>query len=252
MGRTELLEKLANELGGARGAAGLNAALEKIAAFLGFRYYSLGHHRRRGLHNAVRFSNYPVPFSEGFLSDSNLSEDPVICACEKVVTAFLWSDICRIVNTTEAQRLIIARASAAGLASGLTIPMHVPGEYAGSCSFADPQQRCIPIETLAFGHYLGSLAFENIRRLASSARLGLIDRGDRYGSFLSARQRECVALAAKGKTDIEAGQLLGISHETVHRHMEMAKRNYGVSTRTQLVVGALFDCQLTFQDALSP
>jgi len=39
-------------------------------------------------------------------------------------------------------------------------------------------------------------------------------------------------LAAQGKSDTDAGVLLGISNQTVHQHIETAKRRYGVATRT--------------------
>ncbi|WP_363212617.1 hypothetical protein [Phenylobacterium sp.] len=44
---------------------------------------------------------------------------------------------------------------------------------------------------------------------------------------------------------------MGISHETVHQHIESAKQRYQVSTRTQLVVRALFDSQITFADVIA-
>jgi LuxR family quorum-sensing system transcriptional regulator CciR len=36
----------------------------------------------------------------------------------------------------------------------------------------------------------------------------------------------------------------------VHQHLEAAKRRYDVASRTQLVVRALFDSQITFADVL--
>jgi LuxR family quorum-sensing system transcriptional regulator CciR len=43
-------------------------------------------------------------------------------------------------------------------------------------------------------------------------------------------------------------RVLGISDQTVHQHLEDAKRKYEVTTRTQLVVRALFDSQVAFVD----
>ena len=66
------------------------------------------------------------------------------------------------------------------------------------------------------------------------------------GPQLTPRQRDCVVLVAQGKSDWEIGQLLGISESTVHKHIEDAKRRFGVSTRIQLVVRSLFDARLSF------
>jgi LuxR family quorum-sensing system transcriptional regulator CciR len=68
---------------------------------------------------------------------------------------------------------------------------------------------------------------------------------------LSPRQLDCVILAGRGKSDRDVGQLLGISGQTVHQHMEEAKRRYGVATRQQLIVRALFDSQITFADLMN-
>jgi LuxR family quorum-sensing system transcriptional regulator CciR len=68
---------------------------------------------------------------------------------------------------------------------------------------------------------------------------------------LSPRQLDCVILAGRGKSDRDVGQLLGISGQTVHQHMEEAKRRYHVATRQQLIVRALFDSQITFADLIN-
>ena len=40
--------------------------------------------------------------------------------------------------------------------------------------------------------------------------------------------------------------MLGISKLTAHKHVEAAKRRYGVTTRVRLVVDALFVNELSF------
>ncbi|WP_273461893.1 response regulator transcription factor [Sandarakinorhabdus limnophila] len=66
------------------------------------------------------------------------------------------------------------------------------------------------------------------------------------GPKLTQRQLDCLVLAARGKSNWVAGQLLGLSGGTVHKYLEAAKTRYGVATRTELVVRALFDGQLSF------
>jgi LuxR family quorum-sensing system transcriptional regulator CciR len=70
------------------------------------------------------------------------------------------------------------------------------------------------------------------------------------GPLLTPRQRDCVVLVAQGKSDWEIGRLLGISESTVHKHVEDAKRRYGVPTRIQLVVRSLFEKRVAFSDVL--
>lgn len=56
---------------------------------------------------------------------------------------------------------------------------------------------------------------------------------------LTPRERECLVLVARGKSDWAIGRILGISERTVHNLVERAKRRLGVSGRTQAVVRAL-------------
>jgi DNA-binding CsgD family transcriptional regulator len=44
--------------------------------------------------------------------------------------------------------------------------------------------------------------------------------------------------AAEGKSDWEIGAIIGISENTVHRHIEKAKSILGVRTRMQAVIAA--------------
>ena len=67
---------------------------------------------------------------------------------------------------------------------------------------------------------------------------------------LTRRQLDCVVLVAQGKSNWVAGQLLGLAPGTVHKYLESAKKRYGVSSRTELVVRALHDGQLSFSDVI--
>lgn len=58
---------------------------------------------------------------------------------------------------------------------------------------------------------------------------------------LTKRQIQCVSLAGQGKTDWEIGVILGISEETVKRHISEARRHYDVAKRVQVVIRALAD-----------
>ena len=55
---------------------------------------------------------------------------------------------------------------------------------------------------------------------------------------LSPRQLECLRLAAAGKTSVEIGIILGISHRTVESYFEDCYRRLGVRGRTQAVARA--------------
>lgn len=56
---------------------------------------------------------------------------------------------------------------------------------------------------------------------------------------LTPREAECVRWAAEGKTDAEAGAIVGISCRTARFHIDNARRKFGVATRVQLIVKLL-------------
>ena len=98
-------------------------------------------------------------------------------------------------------------------------------------------QRQLPLVQL-----IGSFAFEAARRLSRQTQAPC------EGPSLTERQAECVALVARGKTDWEISQILGIGQETVIQHVKDARDRYGVTKRTLLAIRALFDGQISFAD----
>jgi len=73
-------------------------------------------------------------------------------------------------------------------------------------------------------------------------------RKTQFSPQLTPRQRQCLVLVAKGKTDRQIGRKLRISSETVHKHVEAAKKNYKANSRVQLVIRALVARELTLRE----
>jgi LuxR family quorum-sensing system transcriptional regulator CciR len=228
----------------------LRSALVHVSRQLGFDYFALTYHiERRHLRVHLRpaepfmLDDYPAAWKRLMMARRYFSDDPVLAAVEKSATAFAWSDIPTLIELTVRQREILQAAAAMGLGEGFTVPVHVLGDCSGSCSFITRTGQGLPRESLPAAQYLGAIAFETARHFAAATKI----RAPR----LTQRQFDCIVLVAQGKSDWDVGRLLGISDQTVHKHIEDAKRRYGVATRIQLVVRALFDNRLTFGDVLS-
>ena len=201
----------------------------------------------------VRLSDYPSDWVDLLAATSYHVHDPVLVACEKSVMPFAWDSIPDIITMSKHQISYMANARSAGLDHGYTVPIHVPGSASGLCSFVTTKGRQLPVDSLPAAHYLACFAFEAARRLVSKEGDGG-GGGENVTSIapkLTQRQLDCVVLAARGKSNWVAGQLLGVSPDTVHKYLESAKRRYGVSSRTELVVRALFDGQLSFNDVIT-
>jgi LuxR family quorum-sensing system transcriptional regulator CciR len=181
-------------------------------------------------------------------------DDAALAVASQCYAPFLWSDIPRLSPHTPAQRAFLDTAVLAGLGAAVTVPVHRAcganhvGSYsvfAGASTFAMKKDAALPLASLAAANYVGALAFDAAERLRLPQ-----PESDARGPHLTPRQRDCVALVAQGKSDWEIGQLLGISDSTVHKHIEDAKRRFGVSTRIQLVVRSLHEARLSFADVI--
>ena len=222
----------------------LAEALAQISQEMGFSYFALTHHvdLRRAAYPAIRLDNYPPDWVAWF-DEARLGPcDPVHRASHLTSVGFAWSRLPRMIALTPRDREILERASTKGIADGFTVPAHVPGEANGSCSFAVEPGRPLDEDHLPTAQLVGAFAFEAARRLwrvrtTAPTRPRLTDR-----------QRDCVIWAARGKTDWEISRILGVSHETVIRHLKQARERYGATTRTTLAISALFDGTISFVD----
>jgi LuxR family quorum-sensing system transcriptional regulator CciR len=247
----EQFVKTANKLTQMRDLAAL---LEGAVESLGFDYVALMHHVHLTTPEAARWAvqviDYPESWRALIRARDYLADDPVLAACQKSAVAFLWSELPERYAMNARQVEILEAAFACGLAEGFTVPVNVPGEFIGSCSFGLAPGRSVPRQVLPAAQYVGCFAFEAARRIQRIEYARQSDAADDAQRRLTQRQFDCLVLAAQGKSDWHIAQLLGISSDTVHQHIESAKRRYGVASRTQLVVRALFDSQITFADII--
>jgi LuxR family quorum-sensing system transcriptional regulator CciR len=226
--------------------ADLSDALAEVARELGFAWFALTHHvdPRIASQPAIRLANYPDEWVAYFDAHRLGSSDPVHRASQLTSVGFAWSRLARMIDLTARDREILALATASGIGDGFTVPAHVPGEANGSCSFALPRGIRLQEERLPAAQLIGAFAFEAARRLWRM-RAPVPVRPP-----LTDRQRECLVWAARGKTDWEISRILGVGHETVIRHLKLARERYGVTKRTMLLVSALFDGTVSFADIL--
>ncbi len=247
MGTFEQAEAFLRDVSATSTEIELSDALSTVAGELGFTYFALTHHVdiRRAPQPAIRLHNYPDEWVQYYDDNSLGISDPVHRASHVTSVGFAWSDIPRMIPLTPRDHEILARGEAQGIGDGFTIPANVPGETHGSCSFANPAGLAMSDDHLPTAQLVGAFAFEAARRLWRVRSLGAA-----AAPMLTDRQRECILWVARGKSDWEISRILGIQHETVVRHLKLARERYGVSKRTMLAVHALFDGSISFTDVL--
>lgn len=245
MGMLSIAEEFVEHVTRAAATEDLADALSLISRTMGFEYYALSHHVdiAQAGDKAIRLHNYPDQWAQFYDANALGVSDPVHRASHVTSVGFIWSQIPAMIPLTPNDRRVLALGSEHGIGDGFTVPANVPGEARGSCSFAIAADRAMPRDMLPLAQLVGAFAFEGARRVWE-----VRDNGAAPRPRLTDRQRDCVLWAARGKSDWEIGRILGVSEETVARHIRHACERYGVNKRTLVVIRTLFDGTLTFGD----
>jgi LuxR family quorum-sensing system transcriptional regulator CciR len=225
----------------------LGALVGAAARELGFQFFALLHHASLALpgHGLIRLDTYPHGWAEELVSEELVGVDPVHHACRRTMLGFAWDELARLTPIGGAERAVLARAARHGIGDGFTVPVNIPGEPPGSCTFALRSGLALPRERLLSAEQLGIHAFEAARRIAGFP-------GKCGCPRLSRRERQCLRLVAAGKTDAVIAQILGISPETAHQYVKRARAAYDVVSRAQLVACGLRDSLVSYEEAIPP
>lgn len=227
--------------------AELGALLEETTRSLGFDYFALVQHvdvRRSQNRDVVWLGNYPETWREVFEDKGLVATDPIHLASQYTSAGFTWSEIDKLIAVSPHHRRVLEAAAGEGIGEGFTVPAHIPGDSNGTCSFAMRVGRDLPRDNLMAAQLIGTYAMEAGRKIMRR-RIKLART-----PHLTQRQRECVVYVARGKTDWEIAQILGLKETTVRAYVDSACERYGVNRRLQLVVRALHEGQLSLRDAI--
>lgn len=225
----------------------LRVLLDEVTRELGFHYFALLHHAsladdRPGL---IRIDTYPEGWEHELAARGWIGADPVHHACLRTNIGFAWFEIPGLAPISAEGRAMFERSRHFDIGEGFTVPVNVPGEPIGSCSFAMRAGAELPGERLLCAEQIGAHAFRAARRLHDYPAASRCPH-------LSRRERQCVRLLAAGKTDWEIATILGISVETAHQYVKRARAAYDVVSRAQLVACGLRDAIVSFDEAIPP
>ena len=225
----------------------LRSLLALVIDDLGVDHYLFASHVDFGSppKGAVAIGNYPAEWVARAREKGSWRSDPVLAACERTSAGFVWSELEKLVPLSPQQREFVVEGQRYGLGDGFSVPNHVPGELLGSCHFAVRPGHSITERNVSMLQTVACFGYEAARRLSRD-----IDRPVVLNAPLTDRQRDCLLLSARGKSDATIAELLGLRPRTVNEHLESAKRRYCVATRQQLIVRALYASQITFSEVL--
>lgn len=220
---------------------------------MGFRYFACCSHVNPGNppRQAVVLHNYPDAWARNFAERNLHACDPVFAHAERNILPFFWDAPAFQAALTSSQQQMLREAESFGIARGYTVPIHLPwitGALRASCSVV-PDSKEVGARTHPAVQVMSTYLYASVAHHADvrSAR----DEASRASTFLRPRERECLELAACGKSDWEISQMLHISEHTVHKHVEAAKRRLGVSTRVQAIVWAAQRLEISLGDVVT-
>jgi DNA-binding CsgD family transcriptional regulator len=226
----------------------LAAVFQRELDGFGFRFFSCCSHvdPLRPPRGAVILHNYPAGWMRAFSELDFYCIDPVFHYANRSLTPFFWDAREFRAELTAPQLEIMEEARRFGIEHGYTVPIHgprSPGAYRASCSVV-PDSAAVTADSYLAVQLMACYMYSALSREAQAGAGSSVARG------LTRRERQCLELAAQGKSDWVAGRILGISERTVHNHIEHAKRRLGVATRVQAIVQALVNRQIAFGDVI--
>jgi LuxR family quorum-sensing system transcriptional regulator CciR len=225
----------------------LENLLNDVTHDMGFDFYALVQHadvRRSSNREMIWLENYPDSWADAFVDKGLVANDPILMASQKTSTGFQWSEVHRLIRLTAHHKRVLVQASKEGMGNGFTVPAHLPGDCNGTCNFAVRIGRIVPEHNLMKAQLVGMFAFEAARRIVR-----LREKRPEVPK-LTQRQLDCLIFVARGKSDWEISQILGIGENTVRDYVKEACVRYDVSRRVQLVVRAIHTGQLSLMDTI--
>lgn len=238
-----IAEEIASELLEVQSAVSLSAVLARGTRRLGFDHYALSLDPRSTDARAagLLIHDYPDEWAKVYVGFDLAGRDPVRRACDKSFTGFEWGAIDQLIPLTRGDRQMLAVGQECGIGDGYTVPRHLPGEARGTCSFVVRPGEDLPRPILFAAEIVGGIALASALRISGTFQ-------NPGKAVLSDRQRECLLWSARGKTSAETAIILGISDETVIQHLKLARERYDVHCRQSLILCALFDGLIGFDD----
>jgi DNA-binding CsgD family transcriptional regulator len=221
--------------------ADLKDELLRASAGLGFESYMLRarYPNLRTGFNEICFDNCPGGWRRFYMKHGAGAEsDPVRARAQQQATPLLWREL--IPQTP----MLMRKAREYGFGTGVVLPIHGPAGQWSALTLMRTQggvdaERAI-LDTMAETHLLAAYAHEACARIIRRRLDSSLSISQPAPDFaLSRRERECLVLAARGKTAAEIGKSLDIAERTVTFHLTNAHKKLGTASSPHAVVRAV-------------
>lgn len=172
------------------------------------------------------FNTWPPEILLEYQNNDYVRVDMLPAVARLSATPFTWAELLRDRKQTPKQIAFHKRIRELGVIDAYAVPIHLPGGDVGLCVSVSTHIIDDAEERLAL-HMASLYTHDRCRTL------GGLTEASSVKAPLSPRELECLKWVLDGKSDTDIGRILGISHTTVHFHVERVKKKLGVRTRTQ-------------------
>jgi DNA-binding CsgD family transcriptional regulator len=209
----------------------LDEMARQISAF-GIQYFAIGHHADTGnaFKQALSIDRAYQPWTKHFFSRGYGDNNPSMRGLLIGNGPLYWSEMAKLPKFGNFLSLSVNDAKEFGLTDGLHIPIVCPHRDTAFATLSGRDVDTSPAARISL-HAIMLFTYSRLVRLHALPQPAT--------AKLTSREADCLSWVAQGKTDAEIGEILSISENTAHWHIEQAKRKFGVATRIQAVVEAL-------------
>lgn len=180
-----------------------------------------------------------------FIDRKYYRRDPALRMSQLTNRPFTWMEMRRRYPPDRMQRRILREAGHHGLKLGFTVPVSVPGEPSGCCSFATDARDLPSSSHCRAAAWIAHEAFEHARRLH-----GYPVPIDEATPHLAPRKLECLRWAVIGRTDEQIALIMNAKVTTIRSYMADLRRDFGVCSRTELARAAQRAGLIGIEDAI--
>lgn len=178
----------------------------------------------------VIFADYPEDWARHYQARGYVAIDPVVSLAPQSWHPLVWDRIGDEHPVSAKQARIMDEGREAGLANGLSVPIHGPGEtFVISVASAFRGKLDVPRIAPA------------VRALCAQFFCAFTDLaiGQAEVVTLSPRERECLLWSARGESAWEIGVILNLSINTVNCYLKSAFAKLGTTNKVLAIVKAI-------------
>lgn len=176
---------------------------------------------------------WPERWRTFYFSSGILDRDPVVEGLGWYNGPFTWAELRADRRLSQVGTEALDLIKTHGWSDGLVVPIPRGGSRFGLVSLVAQSPAIILADAKSLLALLSVCFHERVRGLAPQQGFPVPPAG------LTERELQCLTLIARGLSDREVGEKLGIAASTAHEHFENAKRKLLVGSRAEAVAMAV-------------